>query len=601
MSTYKFTFASTQQKLPIIKVIGVGGGGSNAVNHMFSCGIKDVEFIICNTDSQALNGSQVPIKLQIGANLTEGLGAGANPERGKQAALENKEDIRELLSVSTKMLFITAGMGGGTGTGAAPIIAQVARELGILTVGIVTAPFSFEGTKKIMQANIGIEEMRKYCDTVLVISNDKLREIHGNMTMARAYAEADNVLATAAKSIAEIITVEGHINVDFEDVRTVMSNSGTALMGSAKAEGENRALKAITEALASPLLNNRDISGANKILLSMMSGEQMPLLMDEMMLITEYVKEHAGEYSELIFGEGTDSTLGEALRVTVIATGFSIDTDVKTEKKNTTDNAIAKLDVEANIENDSTPIIEVVTQPIVAKHTITPELEAKIHNLQHEISPKKEVITEIIPQMVVKTVTESVVETVENVTKVGEFIIKDSFGENFKQEFNEILNETLSEKPRETLNDTLNNILEETELTMLNNIVSKKVVVEVENTPKVMLPSEKLEALRKDFKNNNKEENLTLDTGEMELDKKRQLLEQKRLERLKNFNYNSDNDKENDKVKDAKDKYETPAYKRQNVDLDKVAHSSDKKISNLNINDDNNILGTNKFLSDKPD
>ena len=298
MSSYKFTMPILQ-KTPIIKVIGVGGGGSNAVNHMFACGIKDVEFIICNTDSQALNGSQVPTKLQIGANLTEGLGAGANPERGKQAALENKEDIRELLSLSTKMLFITAGMGGGTGTGAAPIIAQVARELGILTVGIVTAPFSFEGTKKIMQANLGIEEMRKYCDTVLVISNDKLREIHGNMTMARAYAEADNVLATAAKSIAEIITVEGHINVDFEDVRTVMSNSGTALMGSAKAEGENRALTAIAEALASPLLNNRDISGANKILLSMMSGEQMPLLMDEMMLITEYVKERAGEYSNL--------------------------------------------------------------------------------------------------------------------------------------------------------------------------------------------------------------------------------------------------------------------------------------------------------------
>ena len=602
MSTYKFTMP-IQQKAPIIKVIGVGGGGSNAVNHMFSCGIKDVEFIICNTDAQALYSSQVPTKLQIGINLTEGLGAGANPERGKQAAIENKEEIRELLSINTKMLFITAGMGGGTGTGAAPIIAQVAKELGILTVGIVTAPFSFEGTKKIMQANIGIEEMRKYCDTLLVISNDKLREIHGNMTMAHAYAEADNVLATAAKSIAEIITVELHINMDFEDVRTVMSNSGTALMGSAKGEGDNRALNAIAEALASPLLNNRDISGANKILLCVMSGEQLPLLMDEMILITEYVKERAGEYSELIFGEGADSTLGEALRVTVIATGFSIEEN-KTEKKNIIDTKTVaptaekvEATVTATVEKDIATITEVIPQPIVAKHVITPELEEKIHNLQNEISPKKEIISEIIPQVVAQVVPQIVSQTVvENVTKVGEFIIR----ENFKEDFNEILNETIVEKPRESLNDTLSNILEEDELIMLTNIVSKK-VVEVENTPKVTLASEKLEELRKDFKNSTKEDTPILDVGDIELDKKRQLLEQQRQERLKNFNYNSDNEKENDKVKDAKDKYETPAYKRHNVGLDKVAHSSEMKISNLNINDDNNILGNNKFLSDKPD
>ena len=597
MSTYKFAMQA-QQKTPIIKIIGVGGGGSNAVNYMFSCGIKDVEFIICNTDAQALNSSQVPTKLQIGINLTEGLGAGANPERGKQAALENKEDIRELLSIGTKMLFITAGMGGGTGTGAAPIIAQVAKELGILTVGIVTAPFSFEGTKKIMQANIGIEEMRKHCDTLLVISNDKLREIHGNMTMARAYAEADNVLATAAKSIAEIITIELHINMDFEDVRTVMSNSGTALMGSAKASGENRALDAITEALASPLLNNRDIKGANKILLCMMSGEQNPLLMDEMELITNYVKTNAGEYSELIFGEGIDATLEDGLRVTIIATGFSIEPDNKVEKKNITDNKTdtTSADISTNpiigtVEKDIATIIEVVPQPIVAKHTITPELEEKIHNLQHEISPKKE----------------TVIADTTNSVKVGEFIIRDSLGDslgdNFKQEFNEILNENLTEKPRETLNDTLNMLVQD-ELAILTNIVSNKVVekvAEVENTPKIMLPSEKLEELRKDFKNSSKQEDLTLDTSDIEFDKKRQLLEQKRIERLKSFSYNSDSDKENDKVKDAKDKYETPAYKRQNVDLDKVIHSSEKKISNLNINDDNNILGGNKFLSDKPD
>ena len=318
-----YRFVPTTQLKSIIKVIGVGGGGNNAVNHMYNRGIKDVEFIVCNTDAQALSGSPVPVKLQIGADLTEGLGAGANPEKGREAAIESKEQIREMLSTNTKMVFITAGMGGGTGTGAAPVIAQIARDLGVLTVGIVTAPFFFEGKRKIEQAFKGIEELRKYCDTVLVISNDKLREIYGNMTMSQAYAQADNILATAAKSIAELITVQAYVNVDFEDVRTVMSNSGSAVMGSAKAEGEDRALKAVEEALASPLLNNRDIKGAKKILLSVMSGDKAELQMDEFGEITEYVRSRAGDDADFIYGNGIDPSLGEAVRVTVIATGFS--------------------------------------------------------------------------------------------------------------------------------------------------------------------------------------------------------------------------------------------------------------------------------------
>ncbi|QMU29401.1 cell division protein FtsZ [Adhaeribacter radiodurans] len=320
-SSYKFDIP-TQSK-SIIKVIGVGGGGSNAVNHMCGQGIKDVEFVVCNTDAQALKSSNVPNKLQIGVDLTEGLGAGANPERGKQAAIESREQIRELLGNDTKMVFITAGMGGGTGTGAAPVIAKIAKELDILTVGIVTAPFIFEGKKKRDAAERGIKDLSENCDTVLVILNDKLREIFGNLPIRQAFAKADNVLTTAAKSIAEIITVTSEVNVDFEDVKTVMKDSGAAVMGSATTEGENRALRAAEEALSSPLLNNTDIHGAQKILLSIMSGDQAELEMDELTEITEYIQEKAGEEAEVIFGHGIDPELGQSIRVTVIATGFA--------------------------------------------------------------------------------------------------------------------------------------------------------------------------------------------------------------------------------------------------------------------------------------
>ena len=323
MTIMNFSFDIAPQSRSIIKVIGVGGGGSNAVKHMHKQGIKDVEFIICNTDRQALESSNVPNKLQIGIDLTEGLGAGAKPERGRQAAIESREQIRELLNNGTKMLFITAGMGGGTGTGAAPVIAQVAQELGILTVGIVTAPFLFEGKKKREQAEQGIRELSEHCDTVLVILNDKLRQLYGNLPMGQAFAKADSVLTTAAKSIAEIITVTSDINVDFEDVKTVMKDSGAAVMGSSITAGENRARRAAEEALSSPLLNNTDIKGAQRILLSIMSGDQAELEMDELSEITEYIQHKAGEEAEVIFGHGTDDTLGQNIRVTVIATGFA--------------------------------------------------------------------------------------------------------------------------------------------------------------------------------------------------------------------------------------------------------------------------------------
>lgn len=305
----------------IIKVIGVGGGGSNAVNHMFNQGIKGVDFIVCNTDRQALDISPVATKIQLGETLTEGRGAGSIPEIGKNAAIENIDEIKDILANNTKMVFVTAGMGGGTGTGAAPIIAQAAKEMGILTVGIVTVPFTFEGRKRKLQAEEGLEGMRNSVDTLLVINNDRLREMFGNLSLGNAFAQADNVLTAAAKGIAEVISVTGIINVDFNDVNTVMKDSGVAIMGSAKASGDNRAIKAVQEALASPLLNDNDIVGANYVLLNITYGNE-EVLMDEISEITDYIQEEAGSTAELIWGHGFDESIGDDLSVTLVATGF---------------------------------------------------------------------------------------------------------------------------------------------------------------------------------------------------------------------------------------------------------------------------------------
>ncbi|MHB9147464.1 MAG: cell division protein FtsZ, partial [Candidatus Amoebophilus sp.] len=334
-STHRFDL-SAKPKKSIIKVIGVGGGGSNAVNSMYKHGIQDVAFVVCNTDEQALKSSPIQHKLQIGINLTSGLGAGANPEVGKNAAIESKEEIEALLNDGTKMLFVTAGMGGGTGTGAAPVIASIANKLGILTVGIVTLPFGFEGKRKLLQAQAGIKELRQHCDTVLVILNDRLREVLGNLSIGNAFAQADNVLTTAAKSIAEIITVPGYVNVDFEDVKTVMKKAGAAVMGSAQAEGKDRARKAAELALTSPLLDYKDIHGAKKILLSIVSGQEAEMHMDELAIITDYIQEKVGEDAEMIFGHGSDKQLKESIRVTVIATGFDEDKEVTTRNNTTT-------------------------------------------------------------------------------------------------------------------------------------------------------------------------------------------------------------------------------------------------------------------------
>ena len=339
----------------VIKAIGVGGGGSNAINHMYKQGIKGVDFVICNTDAQALNNSGVPNKIQLGVNLTEGLGAGANPEVGEKAALESSEDIMSMLNVNTKMVFITAGMGGGTGTGAAPVIAKMARDMNILTVGIVTTPFGFEGKIRNEQAQIGIEKLRDQVDSLIIINNNKLREVYGNLGFKAGFSKADEVLSTASKGIAEVITHHYTQNIDLKDAKTVLSNSGTAIMGAASSSGSNRAYDAISKALDSPLLNDNRISGAKNVLLLIVSGNE-EITIDEIGEINDYIQEQAGYGANIIMGVGEDYELQDSISVTVIATGF--DVDQQNEISNTEpekivhelgeDNLFSQIQVEEN-------------------------------------------------------------------------------------------------------------------------------------------------------------------------------------------------------------------------------------------------------------
>lgn len=542
MKDYKFDLPKNHKS--IIKVIGVGGGGSNAVNHMYNQGIKDVEFVVVNTDAQALKSSPVPLRLQLGANLTEGLGAGANPEKGKSAALESKEDIRELLSDNTKMVFITAGMGGGTGTGAAPVIAKIAKDMDILTVGIVTAPFVFEGRKKMIAAQQGIEALKESCDTVLVILNDKLREIYGNLAIRSAFAKADNVLTTAAKSIAEIITIHQDVNVDFEDVKTVMKNAGAAVMGSATEEGEGRAIRAAEKAIASPLLNNVDIKGAQKILLSIMSGEDDELSMDELSEITEYIQERAGDDAEVIFGQGIDSELSKGIRVTVIATGFEMDrltTASPSGKKEEVvvaavmeeDNSKKVIDLESGktskVEEDATPAPGQTFTFTFNKPLFTPANESK----PEEIKPKVEVPAPAF-------------EKEEEMEMEPQFEFVPAKSE------------------------------------------SKKVIFELNTEEEITeeLPKAEEKVEEKPAHSNDYYEQLKLKAIQRA---------HERFEKLKSIKTYNQNPEE------FKDKLETPAYLRKEVKLADVQHSSERSISRYNLTDENEFLKNNRFLHDNVD
>lgn len=358
-------FEIPKNQSSIIKVIGVGGGGGNAVNYMHSLGIEGVDFVVCNTDSQALTLSPVHNKIQLGPHLTQGLGAGANPEIGKQASEESLEDISKILSVNTRMAFITAGMGGGTGTGGAPVLAKICKDLGILTVGIVTTPFTYEGRKRMKQAQEGIDRMRENVDTILIISNDKLRQQYGNLPFTQAFAQADNVLATAAKCITDVINTTGQINVDFADVCTVMRSGGVAILGNAEVAGERRAEKAVEEALSSPLLNDNDITGAKWILLNITSAAgEFEHTMDEAEAIQAYVQQQAGEDCDVILGMGHDPNLGDKIAVTIIATGFThkgLNTELPA-RKNEPEKIIVKLG-ETNTAQSVTPVAETTPEP----------------------------------------------------------------------------------------------------------------------------------------------------------------------------------------------------------------------------------------------
>jgi len=543
MKDYRFDLPKNSKS--IIKVIGVGGGGSNAVNHMFSQGIKDVEFVVVNTDAQALKSSPVPLRLQLGANLTEGLGAGANPEQGKNAAIESEAEIRELLADNTKMVFITAGMGGGTGTGAAPVVARIAKELNILTVGIVTAPFMFEGKKKMNVAQQGIESLRENCDTVLVILNDKLREIYGNLAIRTAFSKADDILSTAARSIAEIITIHQDVNVDFEDVKTVMKDAGAAVMGSSTEEGEGRAIRAAGAAISSPLLNNVDIRGAEKILLSIMSGEDEELSMDELSEITEYIQEKAGDNAEVIFGQGIDPDLGKAIRVTVIATGFEMDRLAGASRKE-------KIMAAQPVPTFTLPEVKVPT-PVEE-----PQVEKTLINLDSGKSKivKEEAIDEdstfvfSFPKAhAPKPAPTPEVETPK----------EKSFSFEVKKE------EEIEEAPAKIVHD----LFEEEE--------------EAEK------PVEKLEKVN---------EPATMGFANDYYEQMKQKAIQRAHERFEKLKGNRTFNPTPDELKE---KLEVPAYQRKNVVLNEPQHSSEPSHSKYNLSDENEILGNNRFLHDNVD
>lgn len=584
-NTYAFDLPSHHKS--IIKVIGVGGGGSNAVNHMFNSGIKDVEFVVCNTDSQALQSSPVANKLQIGIDLTKGLGAGANPEKGRNAAIESKEDIREMLSEDTKMVFVTAGMGGGTGTGAAPVIAQVAKELDILTVGIVTAPFGFEGRKKMNQANEGIRLLKQHCDTVLVVLNDKIKEMFGNLGISEAFGKADNVLTTAAKGIAEIITVPGYVNVDFEDVKTVMKDAGAAVMGSARASGESRARRAAEMALNSPLLNNQNILGAEKILLSIMSGEDAELQMDELADITDYMQEFAGDEAEVIFGHGVDSSLGENISVTVIATGFASDEDMQLKMR------------KQQPKMDSMELLKAEIQQEVELED-RDEVQKKVYDL--ESSREINQFTLFDRPQVRKPVQEEEEEDFAASSGTSPFEkpqVRESGFEEFDFELDDF-EEEQEEQPTESSTERPSFTFEFEKPEPRDYLEEEEEEEEEEG--------DFLVELSKDYQiePEAEDEDPVLDElmegPAIPISRKVELMEERRqreekIEAAKKARQMQDYIN----AESFKEKWDVPAYERKKVKLKEVPHSSERNISKFNLTDENQILGNNKFLHDNVD
>jgi len=632
----------------VIKVIGVGGGGSNAINHMFQQGIKGVDFYICNTDAQALQNSGVPNKIQLGVNLTEGLGAGANPDVGEQSAVESFEDISNMLDTNTKMVFITAGMGGGTGTGAAPIIAKMAKDLDILTVGIVTSPFQFEGNMRIEQAKKGIENLRAVVDSLIVINNNKLREVYGNLGFKAGFSKADEVLSTAARGIAEVITHHYTQNIDLRDAKTVLSNSGTAIMGSALASGQNRAEDAIRKALDSPLLNDNKITGAKNVLLLIVSGSH-EITIDEIGEINDHIQNEAGHGANIIMGVGEDETLEESIAVTIIATGFNV------EQQDEISNTEVKKVVHSLGDDHDFKAKErepVIIAPVIELEKKEPPVLKHILDFDDIIEDKEEETTNAVKE--------------DNISDEFQLIPTSELIRNIKVVYEEVTAKVQTEddfiiKPVTKMSSSVKKVIEEVEeeqqitltfdLPLSNNDVVKekkedvieyKLEEEVKKIPvkdyveliPVTETNEKgdiryalddyieVESSMNKKQTNVKEEVIEGYDQEIVFEKKviSKVVEEKtedeidpmnspisdmlkeraaeRRRKMKDFNYKFNNAKIDDIEK-------VPAYKRQGVDLKEVQHSSETDMSRTSIGTDDNdeiqLRSNNSFLHDNVD
>ena len=616
----------------VIKVIGVGGGGSNAINHMHKQGIKGVDFVICNTDAQALNTSGVPNKIQLGINLTEGLGAGANPEIGSKAAIESAEDIKNMLNVNTKMVFITAGMGGGTGTGAAPVIAQMAKEMDILTVGIVTMPFSFEGKIRNDQAQIGIETLREHVDSLVVINNNKLRDVYGNLGFKAGFAKADEVLSTASKGIAEVITHHYTQNIDLRDAKTVLSNSGTAIMGSATSSGSNRAQEAIMKALDSPLLNDNKITGAKNVLLLIVSGNE-EITIDEIGEINDHIQEQAGHGANIIMGVGDDSLLEDSISVTIIATGFNIDqqdeisnteakkvihtleddnglfsqksipqekNEIKLENKSgekiihvlEEDELIINEDI--LVTNDNIKSIEVESYEIITNEVAINEEETSL--IQNEVEEDNQ--EDFSPTFDWSLFDDTSTTEVENSEELIESEIKEEpiidVNEIEVVDYIELVSTEESNSEGEVIHELSDHIVIEPLLKENSEDFEVDVLIEEESN---------IELIKKDNEVDNetivslKDEKLIDPLNSPIADLQLQRSKERRL-KMKEFNYKFNNSKIDDIEKE-------PAYKRHGIDLEEVSHSSENNESrltlNLDENDDIQLRTNNSFLHDNVD
>lgn len=641
-------FDLPKNKSNVIKVIGVGGGGSNAINHMFQAGINGVDFVICNTDAQALQNSSVPNKIQLGVSLTEGLGAGANPEIGEQAALESMEDIKAMLEHNTKMAFITAGMGGGTGTGAAPVIAKLAMEMDILTVGIVTIPFQFEGAMRNKQAQLGIEKLRANVDSLIVINNNKLREVYGNLGFKAGFSKADEVLATAARGIAEVITHHYTQNIDLRDAKTVLSSSGTAIMGSATASGSSRANEAITKALDSPLLNDNKINGAKNVLLLIVSGAQ-EITIDEIGEINDHIQIEAGHGANIIMGVGEDQDLGDAIAVTVIATGFNMDQQddiVNTETKKVFYTLEDEQTAEQELTPEATSVQEVKVEktpeepePVVVKHTLEMEEEQEqLHNEDLDLIPTtsyirnfnvfyEEVVAENVEDDFIIIEAKSILNDIEVVDPeiVSPKAEEDQFTLSFDMPLNDSEENHEEEEKEHTITFNLDDDVKDIDV---NEYVEVKPVLEYKNEGETRYNLEEYMELETQLTGAKSvaethepklvENELVFEKKTLEVEAKKEgenadgnidpfnssisdLLKERadeRRKKLKNFNYKFQNNRNSiDEIE------KQPAYKRQGVDLNDVP--KEQKVSRTTLSEDSNddlqLRSNNSFLHDNVD